>query len=524
MGEFMRTFSLLLALFALAALPVRADDASTLLAKHKAFVGWQAGDGSLRSIVLDGEMTSQVNGATKTYAVVHEIRRQLAERESLTLADGTTENSGFTGSLFWASNENGFTHPIIGDAEKSAITQELLFNEGASALTGTIKGTDTVGGVACTIVQVKADASDPLNLCIDAQTGAVKRAVIDPGGTYEQTVDDLAYADAAPGKKVLSQWRFHGSDYTHQMTKIVANQPVTDADLHPPAQTATWTFARGQSFPMEFRDNDSSRGFFVAASFNGVKGRFIVDTGASEIVLNRSFAGRVHMTPLRSAMAYGIAGGTKTEIGKVDTFQIGGNTLANVIVSSFSYDLWDGKDQSGNAVDGIIGYDLFGGAIVGINLDSQEMTLYDPAGMQLQDNGGIPLTVDLETLAPTIPMMVNGKIGINALLDSGDLAEATFSFELASKYGLNMLVDTSIQGITSGIRFSSGVGGMEREECGRVDSISVGPIVYQNAPACKSRSLSGNDAIVGFDFIKNFNIIFDYPQSKMLLLPRVQGS
>jgi predicted aspartyl protease len=511
--------TVLAALFALSPLAARADAASDLLAKHEAFAGWQAGDGSLSSIVLDGTMTS-LTGTAKMYATVHEVRRRLAERETRTLADGSIENAGFTGSVFWATNENGFTHPVVGEAEKFAIAQELLFNEGASALPGTIKGTDTVAGVPCTIVQVKADASDPLSLCIDPQTGAVKRAVIDPGGTYEQTVDILAYADAAPGKKVISQWHFQGSDYTHLMTNIAANQALTDADLHPPAQTASWAFANGQSFPMEFHDNDISRGFFVAASFNGVKGRFLVDTGASQIALNRTFAGRVHMKPLRSTMASGIGGATRAEIGKIDTFQIGGNTLSNVIVSSLSYDLWDGKDQNGNEVDGIIGYDLFGGAIVAINLDSQQMTLFDPASMQLSDSGAIPLTVDLENLVPSIPMTVNGKIGINALLDSGDLAEATFSFELASKYGLNMLVDTSVQGITSGIRFASGVGGVEREECGRVDSISVGPIVYQNAPACKSRSMSGNDAIVGFDFIKNFNIIFDYPQAKMLLLPR----
>jgi len=383
-----------------------------------------------------------------------------------------------------------------------------------------LKGSDTVAGVSCIIVQVKADASDPLNLCIDPQSGAVKRAVIDPGGTYEQTVDILAYADAAPGKKIISQWHFQGSDYTHLMTKISANQNLTDADLHPPSQTASWTFASGQSFPMEFHDNDNSRGFFVTASFNGVKGRFLVDTGASEIALNSSFAGRVHMKPLRSEMASGIGGATKAQVGRVDTFQIGGNTLANVIVSSLSCDVWNGKAQSGNEIDGLIGYDHYGGAIVAISLDSQQMTLFDPAKMQLSDAGAIPLTVDLQNLVPTIPMTVNGKIAINALLDSGDLGEATFSFELASKYGLSMLVDTSIQGITSGIRFASGVGGVEREECGRVDSISVGPIVYQNAPACKSQSMSGNDAIVGFDFIKNFNLIFDYPQAKLLLLPR----
>lgn len=511
----------LVAIFATVPVLARADDAASLLAKHKAFVGWQAGDGSFASLILDGSMTSNQAGSAKTYATVHEVRKGLAERETRTLANGTVQNSGFTGRVFWASNENGFTHPIVGDPEKFAIAAELVFNEGASALAGSVKGTDTVDGTACTIVQVKADVSDPVNLCIDPQTGAVKRAVIDAGGTHEAIVDILAYADAKPGKKVISKWHFHDSDYTHEVTNVSANKPVADTDLHPPDQTAKWTFASGQTFPMEFKDNDRTKGFFVTASFNGVKGRFLVDTGASGIALNRSFAARAHMKPLRAVTAYGIGGDTKAEVGSIDTFQIGGNTLWNVVVSNFSYDLWDGKDGDGNEMDGLIGYDLFGGAIVEINSDAQEMTLFDPASMQLSDAGGIPLTVDLESLQPVIPMTVNGKIPINALLDSGDLFEITVSHELSSKYGLNMLVDTSIQGITSGIRFASGVGGVERDECGRLDSVSVGPIVYQNAPACKSRGMSGNGAIVGFDFIKNFDIIFDYPQARMTLLPRV---
>ena len=196
--------------------------------------------------------------------------------------------------------------------------------------------------------------------------------------------------------------------------------------------------------------------------------------------------------------------------------KLGGNTLSNVVVYSQDSDFGD--------VDGLIGYDLFGGAIVMLNLDSQQMTLFDPAQMQAQDGGGIPVLVDLSSETPTIPMTVNGNIPINATLDSGDLAEVTVSHDLVSKYGLKMLVDTSIQGITSAIRFTRGVGGVEREECGRLDSISVGPVVYQNAPACKSRSFSGNDALVGFDFIKNFNIIFDYPHGKMILLPRAQSN
>lgn len=521
----MRLLGLLFAAALLAApLSARADDAASLLAKHKAFVGWQLGDGAITSLVLDGDMSYQKDGATKTYATARRLQSGLAHRTTMAYGDHTTSESGFTGRVFWETNANGFTHPVVGDAEKVAITEDLLFNEAISEMPGTVKGSATVNGTACTIVQVKTDVSLPLNVCIDPQTGAVKQAVVDPSGPHEETIDVLAYAEALPGKKIISKWHYGESKYTHEWTKIAANGFVRDEALHPPAQTAKWTFASGQAFPIEFKDNDRSRGIFVTASFNGVKGRFLMDTGASGIFLNRSFANRVHMKPLRNASAYGIGGATNTEVGTIDSFQIGGNTLSNVIVTANHDDLWDGKDGDGNEMDGLIGYDLFGGAIVELSLDAQQMTLFDPSSMHLDNAGGIVLTVDLSSQQPVVPMTVNGNVPINAMLDSGDLLEVTISKDLVSKYGLRMMVDDSIANITSAIRFASGVGGVEREECGRLDSVSIGPVIYQNAPACKSPSFSGNDAIVGFDFIKNFNIIFDYPEGKMLLLPRGNGS
>jgi predicted aspartyl protease len=426
---------------------------------------------------------------------------------------------GFTGRLFWETNENGFTHPLVGDPQKIAITEDMLFSEALSEMTGTVKGTSTIDGAACTIVQVSTQASFPMNVCID-DSGAVKQAVIDPGGSYEETVDVLAYANAMPGKKIISQWRFEGSKYTHQWTKIKANVFVSDDALHPPAQTATWTFAGGQPFPIEFKNNDNNRAIYITASFNGVRGRFILDTGAAGIFLNRSFAGRIHMKPIASSEAHGIGGSTKTEVGRVDTMQIGGNTLSNVVVTANSDDLWNSKDNDGNEMDGLIGYDLFGGAVAYLNLDDQQMTLYDPSTMHVDNSGGILLSVDLSTETPVIPMTVNGSVRVNALLDSGDAAEVTISKELTSKYGLKMMIDTSLANITNAVRFVSGAGGVEREFCGRLDSVSVGPVVYQNAPACQSPSMERNDAIVGFDFIKHFNIIFDYPHGQMLLIPR----
>jgi predicted aspartyl protease len=512
----------LLSMAAIVAAPLSArggDDAAALLLKHKMFAGWQAGDGSLSTLTFTGDMTKDRDG--KAYAQVKELRKGLAFRETTKqLEHGTVENNGFTGRVFWESNRNGFTHPVRGDAEKYAISEELVFNEGLSELPATVNGNDTVSGVACTIVQVKADASFPINACIDPQTGAVKRVVIDPDGSYETQFDILDYANAAPGKRVISAWHYKGSDYTHHWTSVVANAQVSDADLHPPAQTATWSFANGQPFPIEYEHTDVARGIYLTATIDGVKGRFLMDTGASEIVLNRSFAGRAHLKPLYPSAASGIGGTTKTEVQRAETLQIGGNTLSNVIVSTFGYDMWNGK-ENGEELDGIIGYDLFGGAIVNVDLDSQQMTLYDPSTMQVDGVAGIPLDVDLQSLQPMIPMKVNGTIPIRAILDSGDLmAHVTFSQQLASKYGLRMVVDTSVQGITRGIQFASGVGGISRMRCGTLDSLSIGPIVYQSAPACQSGDFEDNWAIVGYDFVEHFNMLFDYPQGKLVLIPR----
>jgi hypothetical protein len=56
--------------------------------------------------------------------------------------------------------------------------------------------------------------------------------------------------------------------------------------------------------------------------------------------------------------------------------------------------------------------------------------------------------------------------------------------------------------------------------CGTLDSLSIGPIVYQSAPACQSGDFEDNWAIVGYDFVEHFNMLFDYPQGKLVLIPR----
>jgi hypothetical protein len=73
---------------------------------------------------------------------------------------------------------------------------------------------------------------------------------------------------------------------------------------------------------------------------------------------------------------------------------------------------------------------------------------------------------------------------------------------------------------------AEGIGGFSNVECGQLDKLQLGPIVYTQAPACMGYSIYGTspserDVLVGFDFLKHFNILFAYPASTLLLQRRV---
>jgi hypothetical protein len=195
-----------------------------------------------------------------------------------------------------------------------------------------------------------------------------------------------------------------------------------------------------------------------------------------------------------------------------DTIEVGGNILHNVIVGA------GGEAMDSEAPDGLLGFDLMGGAIVAVDLDSQTMTIFDPKTNQVNRSLGIALAADLSDGVPYIPMTVDGVIQVNALLDSGAGPYVLSSPQLVH-HGVRMLIDdTSLAAHLpfSGVSGSYGIG-----DCGNLEKISFGSIVYEHAPACQVRqAVSDREIIVGLDFLKGFNLLFDYPDSYLVLIPR----
>ncbi|MDP9106292.1 MAG: aspartyl protease family protein [Candidatus Eremiobacteraeota bacterium] len=485
-----------------------ADDAAALLAKHKAYVGWQAGDGAIASLRESGTVTRD----GRVIATIRAVHRGPLFREAYTRAAGGTFEDGFTGRVLWSSNQNGFTVQTIGESARYVYTDNALFNEGLTALAGTVVRTEMIDGTPVTWVRVAPEVGVVAELAIDPATGMLKRAVLDPNGKYEARFDVLGYTELGGGKRIMSSWRYTGSKAVHAYTTVEANKPVTDDELHPPKQTATWTFDPAvRTVPVELTQSR----ILVEAALNGVRGKFILDTGASGIALTDSFARRAGAKRTGQTEISGIGGSATANLYRLDTIAFGTNVLHDVVV-------FTGLDERGtfeNDVAGLIGFDLLAGAIVELDLDGKTLRVMDPGKVQPDTSKGLVVHVDLADGTPRVAMTVGGRVPVLATLDSGNPLHVLFSQSLVSRDRVSFFSDpTSLLA-----RFDTqfyGVNGNETVHCGQLQSLELGPIVYRPVPACASPSMSHNDVLVGLDFIRAFNVVFDYPDGYLLMMPR----
>ena len=468
------------------------DDAqaSALLAKHLAFVGWQYGDGSFASMRITGDVTNEKGERTMSFV---SLSRGLLVRETDTMLEhgNVTEDTGFTGSVFWSSDYNGFTTPIYGGYSKYLASWAVLGLEGTTELPATYRGETTIDGRPLAIVRVTLKNADAIDVYEDPATGAYVQAVVDPGGAYEKTLHIVAYAEVAPGKKMISAYRIGKDRALHTYRSFEPNAAVSDAELHPPAATASWTFGEPKPTPVALHRNR----VVIEATVNGVKGRFLLDTGASAIVLDDQFAERAGATIVGGlGEASTFYGTVRTHTRHVSTIVVGGSTLHNLFVDSEDFRAHDYRGLDREGYDGLMGYDLFAGAVVKLNIYDSNLTVLDPS-TDLSSAPGVAFRVDLSRRIPAIPMTVNASVPVETILDTGNPREAFLSYDLAHRYNL---------------RLGSPI-------CGNIQRLEVGPITYSGQPVCLENF--GADMLVGFDFLKHFNYVFDYPHGRLFLAP-----
>jgi predicted aspartyl protease len=487
--------------------PIRADDdVSALLAKHKAYVGWEFGDGTFKTMRVETTLARVgKDGKAEELARAIDLQRGVVNHLTrITSSSGSRADSGFTGSIYWLSDQNGFTIPRLDDGRKTTVGLTVLFGEGSTTLPATLVRRETVAGTPTVVLRERIPNAVPLDLYIDPASGAYKRAVVDPDGTPTQ-VEIEGYGEIAPGKRAITAYHYAG-ETVHRNRVITPNVTISDAELHPPVPRAAWTFGSGQPFYFDFAE----KRMYVDATVNGVKGRFTLDTGSYSIAFTAAFASRANLKALPGQVRVsGVSGEMVHHLAQVDAITFGdGSTLHNTIVTT---GLSNGMDS-----DGLMGFDFLAGAIVELDLDKNRMTLYDPKASAPSDTGGAIVIPDLSTLIPQVPAKLNGSIPTYGLLDSGNPVYVLLSTSMQGK--TRTLIDRSRLGaelLISGISNQA-----VYAECGQLGSIDIGALRYAHVPACFTDGWPEGSALLGLDFIRNFNLVIDYPDDKIVLFPR----
>jgi predicted aspartyl protease len=485
-----------------------ADDAAALLAKHHAYVGWSSGDGVVKTLRESGT----VSGGTAKPAKIAVLRYGVAFREMYENAQGLQSHDGFTGNVFWTSNANGFTLRPIGDVARYLIDDHAVFGELTANYTPAVLRHETVDGTDTVVLHLTHQIGYPMDVYVDPATGAFKRVVIDPNGRYEETINGIEYTEVQ-GKRFISAYHYGHSKRISRYDAIVVNPEIAPDTLRPPAPSASWTFGEGTQ-PVELTGGNFPR-IYVDVTMNGVKGRFILDTGAASTVLTDRFASRIGAKRVMESRASGIGGSVASTVYRIDSLHVGGSTLNNLLVSTGMPENFD----EGENVVGLLGFDLLAGAIVELDFDAKTLQVMDPAKVAPDQSRGLVLHPDLTTQHMRVPMQLNGKIDVIATLDSGNPINVLFSKDLIHSKRVALLADPDQLGST---RYGGGIGNnYEIERCGLLTSLSLGPIEYKPVPACDSDAMgSGNEILVGLDFMKAFNYVFDYPDGIVLLMKR----
>lgn len=523
-----------LAAFSVPAQPVAAADGSALIARHKAYVGWAYGDGTLKSVrtVTEAEAPSPAPtpkpGATpdplgKSGGKSTEIRRELLYK-STTVAYGLdVEADGFTGSVFWRANVNGNTVTRRGRDARTALTEDIIDAEALAEVPSTIRPDETLDGKTVAVLRLEPKTGVPADLYLDRESGALVAYSVQPDVPLERyTVHVVSYAEFAPGKRYVSAERYGDSKRVHRVTAFEPNVPVTDADLHPPAARSAWTFGEPRSTAANVVSHEGGfsrggRSVHVDVTVNGHVGHFLFDSGAGSVLVYEPFAKTAGVKDLGRTSYSGVNGGSvAATYARADTLAIGGNVLHDVIVTHGS-----GPSE----VDGIIGFDALAGAVIDVDLAKHLLTVSDPNGYDVQPKqGAYAFSVDLSDFHAGVPVKIQDTILPSIWLDTGDDYFVILPHELEKRtVALNDTINLGGGVQVDNTMFFGGVdgGGAEPAKCVRLNEVQVGPYRYQKAVSC----FAPNDAfgldggLIGFDFLRHFNWTFDYPHGRVVLSP-----
>ena len=243
---------------------------------------------------------------------------------------------------------------------------------------------------------------------------------------------------------------------------------------------------------------------------------FILDTGAGTSLLSSDLAKKLKIKIISTKEGQSAGGKISVSLAKVDSLAVGQAKLDDVDVGIV--DLTHIGNTIGTKIDGDVGYNFLKHFRITIDYHDCEIRLDEPRRIQrLGRSSKAEVPMRLASLAKPLLLVnvhANGHGPFQFAIDTGTSTTA-IAPELAQQLGLKSSPVGPLT--TGGAQVNVTAGTLESFKIGRagVDDLVV---VVADFFATLSQAVGAKlDGIVGYNFLRNFRVVMDYPSEKFRL-------
>lgn len=470
-------------------------------------------------------------GVQGTYESWQVGSRHLLQVQKLGLLRTKT---GFDGERAWRTD---FTSRKVGPLEGKdleALRADAWFaiEEWARDTTSkvTLGATSFLSGRTLQAVEVMPPAGGVnKTLWFDQKTGLLAR-ITHRRDQYDWN-EDISVWKTLAGRKRATVWTTGLKEFPASFSRTdvdsVRHDMPSGADpmaaFSPPSSTAKpvlWLSAKGRvELPFEYRFGH----VWVKLGINGnTPTDFVLDTGAFNTCLDRSYAHTIGLQEEGEHVAEGVGGYATfgfTRIAKLRWATPSGKGVELPDLRAGVIELQDGLSSvEWGRTAGLLGYDVLSRFTLELDFDRQVLTLHDPATYQ-HTGGGTAIPMTLHGNVPTVEATLNGRCKGTYIVDVGNASVFSVGAEQVAKCGLMSIKHKEVQ------HWVGGIGGAFQETVCRLDSLQLGPFRFTEQVAgltthhqggAGSKEIQGN---IGTTVLERFKCTFDYAHGTMWLEP-----
>ena len=258
----------------------------------------------------------------------------------------------------------------------------------------------------------------------------------------------------------------------------------------------------------------------IQARFNKIEQplNFILDTGSGGISLDSATTSEFKIPHVSSGKSInGIAGIREVDVAKSNTLIFPGLTIDSLDFYINDYEIL--SSVYGERIDGIIGYSFLSKYIIKLNFDSLFMEVYKPGQIRYPKNGF--LLHPLFTALPIQPLAIRDarRLDANFYIDTG--AGLCFLMSKQFQEDSSVLMKRRKPIIIQ----VQGLGGKKEMLLTIIKEVQIGPYKFRRVPTnilddeFNATSYPFLGGLIGNDILRRFNIVLNYPNREIHLLP-----